>query len=384
MQLNVLMILVEPRRIELPTFALRTRQGSQNYPEISEACFKLGSALAQYGHSVRHAIMATIRKRSARYQAIIRRKNLSPVSRTFATRSDAQQWARRIEREMDMGTYRPEQGVSVETTLQDLLHRYLHEVTPTKKGAIQEGYRIRRLLNDPLANNRVDELTAQAIASYRDARLSDGTEAARYDMTILQVVINVAMREWGLELDQNPVSRVQKPKPVKARERRIRTDELQTLLRLSEYRCGGWLRPTILLAIETGMRRSELLSLRWADTDLDAGLCRLHDTKNGRPRAVPLSSEAIDVLAGLPRGGERVLPLSVNALALGWKRLIGTSGIKDLRFHDLRHEAISRLFERGLNVPEVALISGHRTPSQLFRYTNLKAEAVAAKLRADG
>ena len=225
------------------------------------------------------------------------------------------------------------------------------------------------------------DLSPREIARFRDARLKSGTEAARYDLVLIQGAINTAMREWGLDLPLNPVTRVTKPKPVRARERRLTEAEVATIAKNARGRCGGLLLPAIQLAVQTGMRRSELLSMTWANVYLTGGTVTLPDSKNGQSRTVPLTTEAIQILSELPRDTGHVLSISANALALGWKRLVLACGITDLRFHDLRHEAISRFFEMGLNVPEVALISGHRTPSQLFRYTNLKPDLVGEKLR---
>ncbi len=282
---------------------------------------------------------------------------------------------------MDLGTFRSNQGMSADILLRELLARYVSEITPRKKGHVQEAYRINRLMLSDLAARNLKDLSPSDLARFRDERLKSGTEAARYDLVLIQGVINTAMREWGLDLQQNPVTRVTKPKPVRARERRLTDSELTSIVERAHGRCGGVLLPTILLAIQTGMRRSELLSMTWANVALAMGTVTLADTKNGKPRTVPLTSEAIQILSDLPRDTSNVLPISANALALGWKRLVRTCGIVDLRFHDLRHEAISRFFEMGLNVPEVALISGHKTPSQLFRYTNLKADLVVEKLR---
>ncbi len=128
------------------------------------------------------------------------------------------------------------------------------------------------------------------------------------------------------------------------------------------------------------MRRSELLAMRWEDVDVEARTVLLRKTKNGFPRTVPLSTLALNVIKDTPRCGDTVFIVSANALRLAWERLKRRAGVSGLRFHDLRHEAVSRFFEKGLNVPEIALISGHRDPRMLFRYTHPKPEEVAAKL----
>jgi integrase len=138
-------------------------------------------------------------------------------------------------------------------------------------------------------------------------------------------------------------------------------------------------------AIHTGMRRSEILLIRWADVDRQAHTVHVADTKNGTSRTVPLSPSAIAVMPHRASGrdeGERLFPMSANALRLAWERLKRRAGIRDLRFHDLRHEAISRFFEMGLSIPEVGLISGHRDVRMLLRYTHLRPTDVALKLNS--
>jgi integrase len=132
------------------------------------------------------------------------------------------------------------------------------------------------------------------------------------------------------------------------------------------------------------MRRGEILNMRWRDLSVETRTLHIPVTKNGRARTVPLSSGALEILRTLrnTRGpeSEGILPITQDAAKMGWKRLVKRAGLLDLRFHDLRHEAISRFFEKGLSVPEVALISGHRDPRMLFRYTHPRPEDVAAKL----
>ena len=140
--------------------------------------------------------------------------------------------------------------------------------------------------------------------------------------------------------------------------------------------------PIIVFAIETGMRRSEILDLTWDNTRLERQLAYLPLTKNGTSRDVPLSIRAVDVLRGQRSRQDTPTPFPVNANAfrLAWERLRKRADLCDLRFHDLRHEAISRFFEMGLSVPEVAVISGHKDARMLFRYTHLRAEDLVKKI----
>jgi integrase len=226
----------------------------------------------------------------------------------------------------------------------------------------------------------LSKLSPAAIAQYRDERLKlvkSGT--VRRELAIVQHCFEVARREWGLPIPINPVQQIATPEAQRPRERRLEDDEGNRLA--SAAATSAWyLRPLVALAIETGMRRGELLSIRWKDVDLTAPTIRILKTKNGHPRTIPLTPKAVEVLASLARTDDRVFPITPNAVRLAWERLRKRAGLEDLRLHDLRHEAVSRFFEYGLTVPEVALISGHRDPRMLSRYTHLRPEKVAEKL----
>ncbi len=124
------------------------------------------------------------------------------------------------------------------------------------------------------------------------------------------------------------------------------------------------------------MRRGEIAAMQWDHIDWTNETLHIPDTKNGYARTIPLTSAAIRILREIPEAEKPVFGMTGNAIRLAWERLKKKAGVTDLRFHDLRHEAISRFFEMGLSVPEVALISGHRDPRMLFRYTHLKAQQV--------
>lgn len=324
--------------------------------------------------------MATIRKRGARYQVQVRRKGQRPVSKSFLTRADALAWARNAEARADRGEL-----AAVQSDLQtvgDLLCRYETQIASKKRAYSAERYMLSLMLRDPLAAEPLATIRAGVIAEWRDRRLARvGAGTFLRHLTVLRHVFEVARKEWGVPIPVNPTVDVRKPKAPLARNRRLRPDEETALFGA----CGGCLNPliepTIRLALFTGMRRGELLSARWQNFDPEKRTLLIPMTKNGHPRKVPLDTAALAVIHRLRRGeDDRLLPVSDEAVKLAWKRLIKRAGIVDLHFHDLRHEAISRFFERGLTVPEVALISGHRDVRMLFRYTHLKAEDVAARL----
>ena len=192
--------------------------------------------------------------------------------------------------------------------------------------------------------------------------------------------LKIARFEWGVGISDNHLEYVKKPAPSKPRDRRLSPVEYSRLKAALVETKSANLEPVIDLAIETGMRRGELLKEKWRDLDLQDRTLQLYDTKNGEDRKVPLTMTATSILEHWSHTSERIFPVTDVAVRQAWDRLVKRAGITNLRFHDLRHEAISRFFEMGLSVPEIALISGHRDPRMLFRYTHLRAEDVVKKL----
>jgi len=325
--------------------------------------------------------MATIRKRNGKWQVQVRILGGRPTTRTFHRRQDADRWALDTEAQIQRGTL----GVGIEdlrrTTLVDLISRYRDAVTPRKRGRKNETIMLNALLRQPFARNSLANLTAKHFSQYRDDRLETVKPATiNRELTALSHIYTTARSEWGLPME-NPIKGIARAKGEFARNRRLREGELDKLLGATQKFRKPHLRQAIEFAIETGMRRGEILSSRWEHLDEGARTLTIPTTKTGRPRTIPLSSRALAILSSQRVAKtERPFPLTVNAFALSWKRLIEHSKLQDLHFHDLRHEAVSRFFEMGLTVPEVALISGHRDPRMLFRYTHLRAEDVVAKL----
>lgn len=192
------------------------------------------------------------------------------------------------------------------------------------------------------------------------------------------------MRDWGVPLPSNPVRDVRRPVVRNRRERRIAQHEQTALIESAGRYQNTLMMPLIVLALETAMRRGELLAVRGSDVDVRLSVIRLRTSKNGHARTIPLSAKALRILGELRSDNfdpdAYVFPLKGNAVQLAWGRIVRRAGITDLRFHDCRHEAISSYFERGFSLPEVALISGHRDTRMLLRYTHLDAVNIAAKL----
>jgi integrase len=226
-------------------------------------------------------------------------------------------------------------------------------------------------------------LDASKIAVYRDERLrqvSAGTVIR--ELAYFSSVINHARREWGINIP-NPVQLVKKPASPPGRNRILSEDEEVRLLEASIPQANRniYTRPFIIVALETAMRRSEILSLRWQDLDFGKRTAFLRMTKNGESRTVPLSSRAIATLDALPRlAGANVFAVNFPALENNFKRARMRAGLEDLRIHDLRHTAATRLAEKLSNVLELSAVTGHKQLNMLRRYYHPKAEQIALKL----
>lgn len=262
--------------------------------------------------------MASIIKRGPMFEAAIRKRGYPAQSKRFDSRREAAAWAATIESEMVRGVF-VNRSNAERTTLKQLVERFIAEVVPNHRGADAEAQHLRAILNSTLAHRIVATLTGADFAKYRDDRLH-GNGCRRIkpatlvrEIQIVKRIFDTARREWGIGLPENPVDNVRMPRVSNARSRRLKLGEEKYLLlalELGERRDDGtlgtgvrnpWVRPMVFLAIESAMRRGELLSLRWKNVDLDRRVAHLPITKNGEPRDVPLSSKAGAILNSLPR-----------------------------------------------------------------------------------
>jgi len=331
--------------------------------------------------------MATFRKRNYKWQARIQLHGHPTIAKSFHSKSDAVKWARNVESQLYLGTLAPRQTMP---RLSSIIERYLLEVTPIKKGATQEHYRASQLMKTKLAALFIDKITGEVVAQYRDQRLTEvSNNTVRLELAFLSVVFEQCRKEWGLALS-NPVKQIRMPKPGKPRQRRLEAGEEEALLAACKSSGAHYLHSFVVLAIETGMRFGELAGVIRANVNFEKRTIYLPDTKNGEPRTVPLSTRALNAI--------HALPTSINGRLFGVKagsirsayliavqnaqatRPDSVTFLRGLRFHDLRHEAVTRLFEKGLNPIEVGMVSGHKTLSMLQRYTHLRSEALVAKL----
>ncbi|MEO9523004.1 MULTISPECIES: site-specific integrase [Gammaproteobacteria] len=325
--------------------------------------------------------MATITKRAPRqWQVKIRRRGYRTQSKTFQTKAAAEQWSRQIESEMDRSVF-----VSLDeaesTTLEMLSARYCREVLPDKKAIVDVNSRI-KTLNKHLGHITLAGLDARTLKEYRSYRLQKvSSESVRKELSLLRRLIKYGQQELDICLPRgNPVDSIAMPAKAKSRDRRLEGHEESLLLQhASKY--GGEIFPIVGLAIETAMRRSEVANLKWENINFKTRTAKLIDTKNGEDREIPLSQRAVEILQSLPRNfNGSVFEMREDSITQAFTRVRRSAALHDLRFHDLRHEATSRLFELGLGLMEVAAITGHKDLAMLKRYTHLRAADLAKKL----
>ena len=323
--------------------------------------------------------MASVRKRNGKWQAQIRRKGQAPITKSFYSKADATAWARKKEYQADRQELQPNTKILHHTKLKDLLIRYRDEVSPSKRGGSIETVIINALLRHSITRKTLSTLTLSDFVQYRNERLRTiKPQTLKRQLTIISSVFKTANEEWEIPVP-NPVKDIKLKFTDQRRDRRLQTKELEKLLKATTSCHNILIKPIILIAIETGMRRGEILTMLWSNVDLDKSTLFIPTSKNGYSRIIPLTPSAKEVLELLDHSDSLVFPITANAFRKAWERVKVRAGISDLRFHDLRHEAISRFFEMGLNIAEVASISGHKDFKMLFRYTHPKAEDIVNK-----
>lgn len=326
--------------------------------------------------------MASIRKRGDGWQVRVRQRGYPDEVKTFPTKSEAESWARSIEVKMDRGQF-VSRSESEQTTFGDVVRRYMETVTPCKRGKKEEIIRLTAMLRHKLTRLSMANLTPQAIAEYRDDRLKScqaGTVIR--DLVVISSIINHARREWGYAIS-NPVQMIRKPAMPPGRDRVLSVTEEAALLAdlAPNGRRNPLMLPLVIVAIETAMRRSEILGMRWEHVDLDRRTVFLPLTKNGQSRHVPLSSRAVETLRAMPRSADgRVFPINMAAMEANFLHAVRRVGIENLHFHDLRHTAASRMASKLPNVIELAAVTGHTSLQMLKRYYHPRPEELAKKL----
>lgn len=343
--------------------------------------------------------MASIVKIGQRWRALVRRKGFPSYCKTFAAKSEAEAWARRVEGDIDRGQApRAAAVVGRVLTVADLVDAYrrLREGSRPVDDTSSEHYVLRRLKSD-LGAHDATRMTPDDLVGYARARAEDG--AGPYTVNMELSKLGTVMRYAALALKVTVPDVVAQARPLLAhlalvggggkRERRPTEDELHHLLLRLESDFSPVYADAVRFAVVTAMRRGEIAALQHGDVDRLKKLVLVRDRKDPRAKKgndqwVPLLGEALAIIDRQPRheGDERIFAVHPQTLSKYFKAACDALGIVDLHFHDLRHEGTSRLFEQGFAVQEVALVTGHKSWTHLKRYTNLRPESLHARTPA--
>ena len=336
--------------------------------------------------------MASITRRNGSYRVRIYRKNHNPICKSFSKESDAIQWLKVTQAQLELGLYQEpaQRDKTPMTSFRDAAIHYMKTNSIHKKIVRSETYRLQILIKR-WGNLPVSKVDKSSVISLRDDLLKTGRsgETINHYFNTISKLFQMLNDEWDLEIP-NPIKGIKRMPPSKGRSKRVNLELESLLLNDCDQLLLPLLSSIIQFALQTGMRRGELMGLTWANVDLSNRKAYLHQTKNGEPRQVPLTRKAMAVLESLPKDSERVFPMGMSALRSQFERLkrhleqgwygFGANPFSDLRFHDFRHEALSRLSDAGLNVIELSHISGHKTLAMLKRYTHPSHEAIFFKL----
>jgi integrase len=324
--------------------------------------------------------MATIRKRFGKWQVQIRRHNYPQIIKSFKEKSTASKYAREIELKMDKQQFE-DYSNAASTTLRDILTRYRDEITPKKKGAKWETYKLNLLIRHKISSLSLLHLNPTALCALKnELSINRKPGTVKHYFNFINNAWNTAERVWGINLPpKNPIKYVILDKVYDRRDRILNEEEYKKLLASASVSNLRILNDMIILAYQTAMRFGEILKLNRRDVDLNKRLITLRDTKNGEDRTIPISNIAIEVLRKYPFG-ERYFIIKRDQFRHYFEQACKRAEINNFRFHDLRACAITKMFLSGMTVPEVAVISGHKTWSQLSRYTRIKPEQLIDKI----
>ena len=320
------------------------------------------------------------------------------VSGAFETEQEAKRFVEETEAKLKLGLLSKKTEAD-RTTFAESVVRYKQEILPTKRGARQDSYRLDSIVRHFHGSAYfLSNITAADISKYRDERLKTHTgTSVLHELALISHIFTVAIKDWGFTKLVNPVMQIRKPKMNRGRDRRLMAGELDYVLAACR---SEDMKRIVKLALETAMRQSEIGTLTWEMIDMKEKVLTLDMTKNGTKRVVPLSPSAQSLLSSLPRplAGGKVFDMNTHSIAVGFRRVLATARkayekecaeqkkapdakfLVDLHFHDLRHEATSRLFEKGLSVAEVSAITGHLTLQMLKRYTHISPAHLVERL----
>lgn len=313
--------------------------------------------------------MASYRRKGSNYEFRVCINGVKR-SKSFASIKEGKIWAK-LEEVSLLGQRQAPR--SQYPTIRELGQLYSQHVLPTLKGAAQERSRLRLLQNESFVDVPCHLITPTDIRHYIERLRSVGNSNStiRLKLCLLSSLYRLARQELSIDI-QSPTSAIKKPTSNPGRLRRLSANEESSLLRSASLCTNQNILPVIAFALETGLRRNELLTLDWSAYQSDHGLIEIKNTKNGYPRWIPLTQVAKDILEEQRRHKHpRPFPINATTLENAWEHILKRAGIENLRFHDLRHEALSRWAHKLKgDVFKLSMISGHRTLQMAQRYVH--------------
>jgi integrase len=325
--------------------------------------------------------MATFRKRSGKWEVRVRRYSNKTISKTFIQKPDAEKWAREVEVQIERGQYEDLSQANT-ITLSELMQVYYKDVTTTKLGKKEEKYKIDKLCRQPIAKLKLARVTPLQVRKFQEACLLiyNPSTTNKY-ITLISVAIKHARTLLGIYLPNNPCDFVKRLKEPEFKADIIEEHEEQLLISESEKSKANWLKLAIMLGIDCGMRRGEIIKLRRENIDFFNSTAKLLETKNGTSRNVGLSPRVIEEI--------RKLPINIDGRVINcpsndnfnhfYSQLQKWTGIKKT-FHTTRHTFASRCAMQGWSIAEISAQGGWKNLSVLKRYTHIKATHLSKKL----
>jgi len=345
--------------------------------------------------------MASIYKHRNSWRVEIRRSGHKKISQSFNTKGKAETWARYIEQKIDEGVY-VDAELANNTLFACVIDSYMLHAASMKRGRESESYRCAEF-KEYFINYKIGSIKASGIATYRDTLKARGLEASTIKrmFTTLSAVFEYAKSEMDMKSLDVPTRSVKLERVEDRRERIFVDDEEERFFESASLYGKGMLVPVCRFAIETTMRRGEIVGI---DEHVDHTTTRRHDgllwnmvhisesilklpksiTKNGKPRAVPLSTDAIDILLTMKKlrnnDNDKVFNTTPDSIRNAFRRACKKACIHDFHFHDLRHVGITK-WSKVLPLLQLMRVSGHLDPRSLARYYNQEASEVAELMR---
>jgi integrase len=325
--------------------------------------------------------MASIYKRNGKWRVEIRKKGSKGIHKSFIVKDDAIRFARETEIKIEQGLYQ-DLTLAKTTKLKDVLAQYRDRVSINKKGYEQERYKINKIIRSDIADKVLSELTPLVLFEYIEQQKKLYTASTiNKSITIINLALNFAERFLGIALNKNPLKFIKRLKESNFIGQVIEPHEEVLLLKHAEFSKLYWLKTAIILGIDCGLRRGEILKLKAEDVNFKNCTAVLRDTKNGETREIGLSQRVIKEIKKLPVAiDSKLFPCKrLDTFSFYYNQLQRWSGVKK-RFHDTRHTFASRKATQGWSITEIAAQGGWKQLQVLKRYTHIKAEYLAKKM----